>query len=170
MVYVADREADIMEIYHACWHQNMHYIIRSQHNRKLADTSIKLYELLASQKILGTYNVNITDHQTNKKRTATISIRVCQAPLTLATKSKNRKHLGVNNVHAVEAIELNPPIEVETPIRWVLLTSLAVEDFKSAQQIVQYYLLRWLIERFFFLLKSGGANIEQLQLEKIPST
>ena len=40
-----------------------------------------------------------------------------------------------------------------------------VSDFFTALQIIRYYLLRWLIERFHFLLKSGGANIEHLQLQ-----
>jgi len=49
MVYIADREADIMDIYYARWHQNMHYLIRSQHNRSLEGTKLKLYDLLAKQ-------------------------------------------------------------------------------------------------------------------------
>jgi len=166
MVYIADRESDIMDIYHARWHENMHFVIRSQHNRNLENTTLKLYEVLTEQEILGTYDFELVDHKTGKARTATISIRFCQAPLKLAGRAKKGKHLGVNWVTAIEAFEANPPKEIDKPIRWVLLTSLPIEDFQSAQQIVQYYLLRWLIERFFFLLKSGGANVERLQMKK----
>jgi len=166
MVFVADREADIMDVFHARWHENMHFVIRSQHNRSLDNTTCKLYDLLAKQDIIGTYDFVVVDHQTGKKRTATISVRYCKAELKLAKKTKGKNHLGVNCVTAIEAFEANPSTEVDKPIRWVLLTSLPVDNFLNAQQIIKYYLLRWLIERFFFLLKSGGAQVEELQLEK----
>ena len=49
-------------------------------------------------------------------------------------------------------------------IEWFLLTSLAVDDFDSAAEIVQWYLCRWQIEVFFRVLKSG-CEVEELQLE-----
>jgi hypothetical protein len=65
------------------------------------------------------------------------------------------------NVLLVE--DATPPAE-GTPIRWLLLTTLPIESFEQAWQCVQWYNLRWLIERFHYTLKSG-CRIEQLQLE-----
>ena len=65
------------------------------------------------------------------------------------------------NILLVE--ETIPPIE-DKPIRWLLLTTLAIDSFEQAWQCVRWYSLRWLIERFHFTLKSG-CRIEQLQLE-----
>ena len=59
--------------------------------------------------------------------------------------------------------ELDPPDEVKQPIRWLLATTLPIETFEQAQQAVQWYSYRWLIERFHFTLKSG-CRIEGLQL------
>jgi hypothetical protein len=66
---------------------------------------------------------------------------------------------------AIQAKEINPPTDVQKPVSWVLLTTLTVETYADAMQVIQYYTTRWLIERFHFLLKSGGANVEELQLE-----
>ena len=65
------------------------------------------------------------------------------------------------NVLLVE--EITPPTQGK-PIRWLLLTTLAIETFEQAWQCVFWYSLRWLIERFHFTLKSG-CRIEALQLE-----
>jgi hypothetical protein len=65
------------------------------------------------------------------------------------------------NVLLVE--EATPPDEGK-PIRWLLLTTLPIDCFEQAWQCVQWYSLRWLIERFHYTLKSG-CRIEQLQLE-----
>lgn len=40
-----------------------------------------------------------------------------------------------------------------------------MESLADALQAIAYYVLRWLIERFHFLLKGGGAEVEKLQLE-----
>ncbi|NEQ88977.1 MAG: IS4 family transposase, partial [Moorea sp. SIO2I5] len=50
------------------------------------------------------------------------------------------------------------------PIRWLLLTTLPIDDFQQAWQCVRWYSYRWLIERFHFTLKSG-CGVEKLQLQ-----
>lgn len=50
--------------------------------------------------------------------------------------------------------EAHPPAEVE-PLCGLLLTTLAVDSFDQACPIIEYYTLRWIIERFHFVLKSG---------------
>ena len=64
----------------------------------------------------------------------------------------------------VLAQEINPPTGI-TPIRWILLTTLPVENFLDAQRILRWYTYRWRIERLHCILKTGGSNVEKLQLE-----
>lgn len=59
--------------------------------------------------------------------------------------------------------------EVDVPqgcsaVSWLLLTSLPVDNFDQALECVRMYALRWLIERYHYVLKSG-CRIEELQLE-----
>ncbi len=64
----------------------------------------------------------------------------------------------------VLAQEIHPPAGIP-PIQWILLTALPVENFSDAQRILRWYTYRWRIERLHFILKSGGSNVEKLQLE-----
>jgi hypothetical protein len=166
MIFVADRESDIMDVYHACQHQNMHYIIRSQHNRCIKDSASKLYSILGQQTQRGTYQIQVKDPKTLKVRQATLAIRFCEITLNLSSNDKCRKHLTPLKVVAIEVHELNPPAQIDQPIRWILLTSLPIANFEAALQVVKFYILRWLIERFHYLLKSGGAKVEDLQIQK----
>ena len=50
--------------------------------------------------------------------------------------------------------ETNPP-DGEKPLEWFLLTSLPVDHFDVAVEIIGFYLRRWRIEDLFRVLKSG---------------
>ena len=51
-------------------------------------------------------------------------------------------------------------------MRWLLATTLSVENLEDALKCVQWYAYRWTIERFHFVLKSG-CKIEERQLETV---
>lgn len=53
----------------------------------------------------------------------------------------------------------------EDPIRWILLTTHAVQDVEMALQIVDRYQQRWQIEQLFRTLKRQGLRLESSQLE-----
>lgn len=61
----------------------------------------------------------------------------------------------------VEARELNPPTG-EEPLVWVLLTTLPVETFPQAGEVLELYLCRWEVELLHRVLKSG-CKVEQIQ-------
>jgi len=165
-IWIADREADIIEVFAARWRAQSHFIIRAQHNRCLANSSSKLFSFLKQKPTAGTYQVEVIDPQSLKKRTATLAIRYGQVKLKVATTTKNKQRAGQPEMSAIEVYEINAPEDVAKPIRWVLLTSLPIDCFEQALKVVQFYVKRWLVERFHYLLKSGGANVEELQAEQ----
>jgi len=55
---------------------------------------------------------------------------------------------------AVYAYEVNPP-ENEEAVEWMLLTNMPVTNFQEACEKVLWYCLRWRIEMYFKVLKSG---------------
>jgi len=63
---------------------------------------------------------------------------------------------------AVYAYEINPPKGVK-PLEWMLLTNLPVKSFADAYEKVKWYCLRWRIETYFKVLKSG-LKIEECRL------
>jgi hypothetical protein len=69
---------------------------------------------------------------------------------------------GPVSVWAVYVTEENPPPGV-TPLEWMLLTNVKVADFEAAVERIEWYVLRWLIEIYFKILKSG-CRVEQALL------
>lgn len=167
LVWTADREADIIEILAAPRPTKLELLIRAQHNRSLVEHKSRLFSLLKQQPTLDTYEIEIIHPKTLKKRTAQLAIRSCSSvQLNITATTKHKQKLQRPYINAVEVYEINPPEDIDQPIRWVLLTTLPVDSFEQAKLVVDFYVLRWLIERFHYLLKSGGANVEDLQYEK----
>lgn len=188
MVYIADREGDIKELFQEKQESNMHYVIRSQFNRSLlietpdqineSTQTVKLKNFLNTQKVQLQYTIEITHPKTKKKRTAEVQLKYHPIKLKM-NKSFGAKYYKKNNIsppnrpyketldiYCVEVKEVNPPDDIEKPIHWILLTSLSINNIQNALQVVDYYVLRWIIERFHYLLKSGGANIEHLNFKE----
>ena len=61
----------------------------------------------------------------------------------------------------VHAREEEPPAGIE-PLEWFLLTTLPVSNPDDAARILHWYTLRWRIEEYFRVLKSG-CKVEELQ-------
>ena len=168
VVDVCDREADIFEVLAAYDPQrapNVHYLIRSKHNRRLDGTEDKtLRDKLGATPWQGSCKVWLTDRQTAKKRKANIRIRYTEARIKLHRPLPGKRGLGGLALWVVEAEEQHPP-KGKKAARWVLLTSMPVRNLKDAKQMVRHYAARWAVERFHYILKQG-AKVEDMQLEK----
>jgi len=57
-------------------------------------------------------------------------------------------------MYAVHVLESRPP-EGEEPVEWMLLTNSPIATFDDACEKVRWYSLRWRIEMYFKVLKSG---------------
>lgn len=74
-------------------------------------------------------------------------------------KARRYPPLSLTVIHATE---VDPP-EGRRPIDWKLLTDLPVETPAQAIEKMAWYAMRWKIEMFFKILKSG-CNAEKLKL------
>jgi hypothetical protein len=61
-------------------------------------------------------------------------------------------------VYVVSAKEINPPENTEA-IDWTLLTNIPVNNMNDAIERINWYKLRWKIEEYFRVLKSGCNTI-----------
>jgi IS4 transposase len=162
-----DREADIYELFElACnEHKNAPVVIRAQHNRVLKNSPLKLFDYLQSLPVCGTTTVNVPPQRAKAKtsknparpylkaRTADLHITykkvVIPPPKTSILKGRNPLTL-----YAVYARETATPEGAE-PIKWTLLTTLEIDSFEDASNCVKIYKLRWRIEEFHRVLKTG---------------
>ena len=122
-------------------------------------------EKIDQSPITDTYAIKVTDVVTKKKKEVPVNLRFTDvtiqlSPRTYSSAKKLQVNLSVISVEQVAPKQPNKPY-----IKWVILTTLPVRTVEEARQIIKIYTKRWLIERFHFLLKSGGANVEELQLE-----
>ena len=111
----------------------------------------------------GTLTVDVTRQAIRPARQAVLTIRWTELTLLPPRVGAAAVKAEGERVQVVWAHEEHAP-EGQTPIDWLLLTTLPVGDFAQAAQCVQWYSLRWLVERFHFTLKSG-CQVEELQLE-----
>lgn len=165
VVFVADREADIMELFAQRKQPNMHFVIRSRHNRKLADGKNNLVQQVKTWSVKGLYQTRIFDQKSKKWRNARLEVRFGKVCIKLHKAAPTKKHLPPIELFVVDIYEIATNTGKSKPVHWRLFTTLPVRNMQDALLVLQYYLFRWLIERFHFLLKSGGADVEALQLE-----
>lgn len=165
MVHVADRESDIYEFFELVTRDQSaaKVLIRANHNRLVDHPEKYLWDFMASQKVRGTYTIEVPRKKKQPKRQAVLSIR--STPVTL----KRPHNIATPNMPvtiplwAIFAKEQDPPQNVE-PISWLLLATIAIETFEAAVEKIQWYTIRWQIELFHKVLKSG-CKTEERQLQ-----
>ena len=156
--YVADRESDIYICMQSLRERGLDLVIRAAHNRRLDSHEAHLLDAAASAPLLGGYELAMRGRPQSKARKARIELRACPVVIHPPHWLKEAQPLALN---LVEARELNPP--ATGGVRWLLLTSLPVENEQQARAVVARYSRRWLIEEYHKCLKTG-CGMEESQL------
>jgi hypothetical protein len=165
-IHIADREADVYELFFHAYEVNTDLLIRARHNRKV-DGKSPLWDLVAQQPEAATITLEIPDPTGKKKRPVEAEVRYHQVKILRPSNSENQYESVTLN--AIEIREkLNKEVKKQDIIHWKLLTTLEVQSVSKALQCVKWYTYRWLIERFHYILKSG-TKIEELQLGQATS-
>lgn len=139
-------------------------LVRSKHERRIVGSESTLWKGLGDQPARGELVLEVPAKPGSKARQATLSIRWSKVRIAApATREKYRKHNEDLTLWAIEAREEQVP-QGGQPLCWRLLTTLEVESFEQAVEAVRHYSLRWQIELFHKVLKSG-CGVEKRQLE-----
>jgi transposase Tn5 family protein/transposase-like protein len=184
VVCVADSEGDVYECFlegqadgdkpKAAW------IIRACQNRgtlpgdgDAAAAAAKLWEQVQATPVLTTVTVEVSHRdapkvakdarkrkQPRRARTATLTVQAVR--VQLRGPPRPGQCLPAVAVNAILVREVNPPAG-EEPIEWLLLTSLPIDTVAAVRQVIAYYCVRWQIEIYFRVLKSG-CKVEESQL------
>jgi hypothetical protein len=183
-ICVADSEADIYELLLEGRAQSggVHWIVRASQDRALsekrgaeANPECLLRERVLTEAVLFKQTIQVRGRkakiacekrgrrQPRQSREAEVSVRAARVTLR-APWRKDRKLPDVT-INIVLVSEENPP-EGDEPVEWLLLTDLPIGDLDEVRQIIQYYCLRWMIEVFFRVLKSG-CRVEERRFEEI---
>jgi hypothetical protein len=165
LVQVADREADIFELFAHPRALNSDLLIRVKTNRRIQQEWGKLFTALAQAPVMGELTVEVRRTPDRPARLAQVQLRALQVTLEVPEHlARQRPELQPITLNALWVEEIGTPSDGGKPIRWKLLTTLPLETYAQACQYVRWYSYRWLIERFHFTLKSG-CQVEALQLQ-----
>ncbi|MFP5042669.1 IS4 family transposase [Parasediminibacterium sp. JCM 36343] len=173
-VHIADREADIYELFAAAEPGHSDLLIRSTHNRRLKSSGAEgseeagcLWDKLSGSPVAAEVALKIPEARSTKRVEITASVQFEKVVVQKPSSSKSKQEsVGLT---AILLRQVSPKEDwQEDPVEWKLLTSLRVESVADALQCVLWYCYRWLIERFHYVLKSG-TGVEDLQLEKATS-
>jgi hypothetical protein len=159
---IADREADIYDLFARPRREGSHLLIRIKPCRGVRGPARLLGDAVRASAARGTMSVELGRADDRPPRTAELTIRYAFVAVTPPQNRPQVPRLPDVPLTAILVEELSPP-EGQEPVRWWLITTRTVSSLADAEQMVRWYALRWLVERYHFVLKSG-CRVERLQL------
>jgi len=164
LINVCDREADFFELFDEQRKDpRVELLIRAKHDRNIAQDSLKLFTAARAAPVMSRVRVMVPHKSGRTKkskqqacpmreaRTADLAVRTMPIQLRTAHYHAGKEPIAIWVVHAREE---NPPSGCEA-VEWFLLTTLAPTTPEDAQQCLRWYCLRWRIEDWHRVLKSG---------------
>jgi Transposase DDE domain/Transposase DNA-binding len=157
LIYVADRESDIYEVFQKCQAAGVSFIIRAAYARALAEDELGIDLMSAAGKgpVRGYLDLDLPQHN----RTAKMEVRGTKLELRGPARPGGRPEnitLGVVHVR-----EIDPPAGVEA-LEWTLLTDQPIDTLKDCEHVVRIYRCRWMIEELHKGMKTGlGLELSQ---------
>ncbi len=170
LINVCDREADFFELFeeqqrNAC----VDLLVRAHHNRGILEEPCKLFAAVRQAPLQSKVQVPVPRQSARPKlskkkarpkkprRQAELEVRYQWIELRPPKYHSDKDAIGMWVIHARES---SPPAGSD-PVEWFLLTTVAITSPEDAVQCLRWYCLRWRIEDFHRVLKSGCA-IEQV--------
>jgi hypothetical protein len=171
VVTIADREADIYDLFAKPHRERSHLLIRGTHNRRVNHEAEYLHTAIRQTPIVGELTIEVPRGDQRPSRQATLTVRFTTLEVQPPRHHLKRATLAPVTIQVVLAQEQNPADDT-TPISWLLLTTLPVNSFDQAVECVRWYSYRWLIERYHYVLKSGchlnNCNWKRLNASSLP--
>ena len=172
-----DRGADCRQVLELSIQLGLLVTVRAAHDRR-TDAEGHLWSVLQERPVLARRQIQASarpPHQrckrvggkrikmhvpARKPRVATVEVRAASVAIQCKTPS-SRTPITIN-INAVYVREVNRTGEDQ--LEWMLLTTHPVSTRRAALEVVRGYALRWRIEEFHRLWKTGLCHVEDTQL------
>ena len=167
-VSVMDREADVFALFAEQRRlRKVDLLVRAKHNRSLGADGPKLFDWVRAEPAQGRLQLHVARLSARRasrgqKGSAAREEREAQVELRwreveLADPDRQEAALKLRLVHVREQTQPEGAERLE----WFLLTTLAVQTQQQAERVLEWYKLRWRIEDWYRVLKSG-CKVEYL--------
>lgn len=150
-IHVGDREADMLALYNCAGETGTHFLVRICNNRVTDDGGASVDSLLQKTPLAGTHSVTFKDA---KGATHTADLQIRFRPMRLERSRHKRKDFPPIEVTVIHACEKATPVG-RPRLEWKLATNLDVGSLAQAIEKLDWYAMRWKIETFHKILKSG---------------
>ncbi len=161
IVSVGDREADVYDLFLVERPDGVDLLVRAAQNRKVEGPERYLWKAMATAPVAATVTVQVGERGAHPARLADLTVRWRTVTIH-PPNHRAKERLATVTAWAVWAVERTPPPGAE-PVEWLLLTTVAVTTTEEALERLAWDAVRWGIEVWHKVLKSG-CQIEQRQL------
>ena len=170
-IHVFDRGGDNFEAICHILQNDGDFIIRAAKlQRNVIDArgnQRPFHEVVNDAKVVGHYEFSLRARPGQSARVAQIEVSTLRIEFPQPrVKSEFVKNCGRDSIpmNVVIVQEVNA-LDGVAPIRWILMTSLPVDTFDKAWEVIEFYECRWLIEEYHKVLKTG-CSIERHALRE----
>ncbi len=163
-VEVADRGADVLEFLDFMESTGKQYVVRSKHNRCISlenGEQTKLHDFARKLPEAGRRSVEVGATAQHAARTATVSVSYAKVTLLIPKQPRGEVRGVPLTTWGVRVAEIDCPTDAE-PLEWILLSNVPVNGLADANQRIDWYQCRWIIEEYHKALKTG-CQIEDMQ-------
>jgi len=150
-VHIGDRESDIYELFCTAQEVGTHFLVRACVDRLAGDGDHTIADEMGEAAVKGLHRVEVRDDNGDPDEAA-LKIRYRRIRV-LPPIGKQMRYPALT-LTVIHAEERGTP-KNRKKIDWKLITDLAVQSRKDAIEKLDWYALRWKIEVFHKILKSG---------------
>jgi hypothetical protein len=150
-LHIGDRESDIYELFCAAHDAKTHFLVRTCVDRLAGDGQHTISDEMNEAELKALHVITVGD-QRGKPTEAVLELRYRRVRVLPPIGKQSRyPELRLTVIYAQE--QDTPP--GREPIDWKLITDLPVSSPLQAIEKLEWYALRWKIETFHKILKSG---------------
>ena len=166
--------------------------IRGEYNRALwvddtesesaaAEQHRYVKDALDASPVVSEMTLRVDASSGRSARTAKLQVQVAEVEVRLSDPSRRKTVRGSDGrkrkvnvcwprtLTAVRVREVDTTPEGESPLHWMLWVNFAVDSARTAETVVDKYSLRWRVEEFHKMWKSGAMKVEQTQARSGPN-
>jgi len=169
LVCVMDREADFFELFDEQRRKpKVDLLVRAKHDRQLANDQ-KFFDVIRKSKVRARYQIRVPRQsarpkkagqkarEQQDKRKAVVDLRYQQIDFRPPAHLRDKEPITLWVIHVRET---DPPEGVKR-LEWFILTTGRIEGVDDAIERLDWYALRWRIEDWHRVLKTG-CRVEEL--------
>jgi hypothetical protein len=170
LIDVCDREGDFFELFdEQRRNPRVDLLVRASYNRNITEEPFKLFAAVREAPVQSRVRAHIPRQSARPKkskqkvrpkrpgRTADMVVRYMRIQIRPPEYHEGKDPIDVWIVHSLEE---NPPPKAKA-IEWFLLTTIGITSAEDAERCLRWYCLRWRIEDWHRVLKSG-CRIEDI--------